>query len=226
MTKQFETTTLNQVKRVAKRGAYDHETVFKVIDAAWMGHVGILNPEGQVTVIPMLHARLDDALIFHGANSSRLMKYLSSGNPVSVSFGMVDGLVLAKSLFHHSMNYRSAVVFGAGQLLNDPEDVLAGLNAISEKIMPGRWDDARKPNEKELAATAVVRLRIESASAKIRTGDPIDDEADIQLPVWSGVLPIRSSFGTPIADSNSTGQEFPNYFESFTSLYNQAEASK
>ena len=226
MGKQFATTDLNQVKRVPKRGAYDHETVFRVIDAAWMGHVGILNPNGGVTVIPMLHARMDDSLIFHGAKSSRLMKYLGSGDPVSVSFGMVDGLVLAKSLFHHSMNYRSAVVFGTGQLINDADEVLTALNAISEKIMPGRWDDAREPSKKELSATAVVKLQIESASAKIRTGDPIDDEDDFSLPVWSGVLPIHSSFGRPITDANSDGIEVPEYFDSHTSRYNQTEKAK
>jgi nitroimidazol reductase NimA-like FMN-containing flavoprotein (pyridoxamine 5'-phosphate oxidase superfamily) len=226
MGKQFATTELNQVKRVPNRGAYDRETVFRVIDAAWMGHVGILNPTGGVTVIPMLHAIMDDSLIFHGAKSSRLMKYLGSGDPVSVSFGMVDGLVLAKSLFHHSMNYRSAVIFGTGQLINDAEEVLKALKAISDKIMPGRWDDARQPNQKELSATAVVKLEIDSASAKIRTGDPVDDKDDFSLPVWSGILPIRSSFGRPISDANSDGTPVPEYFELFTSRYNQAEAAK
>lgn len=226
MSKQFAITELNQIKRAPKRGAYDYQTVFQVIDAAWMGHVGILNPQGGVTVIPMLHARMEDSLIFHGANSSRLMKYLSSGDPVSVSFGLIDGLVLAKSLFHHSMNYRSAVVFGSGRLISDTTEVLAALKAVSEKIMPGRWDDARPPSKKELSATAVVKLQIESAAAKIRTGDPMDDESDLALPVWSGALPIRSSFGKPITDSHSDNIEVPGYFESFTSSYNQTEATQ
>ena len=226
MEQQFKTSDLNRVKRVPSRGVYDHKTVFQIIDAAWVGHVGILNPQGGVTVIPMLHARMSDSLIFHGANSSRLMKYLCSGQPVSVSFAMVDGLVLAKSLFHHSMNYRSTVVFGTGRLLSDKTEILAALNAISEKIMPGRWDDARQPNEKELSATAVVKLQIESASAKIRTGAPIDDQADLDLPVWSGVLPIRSSFDKPVSDLNSDNVMVPEYFESFTSSYNQLEATR
>ncbi len=223
MGQQFEKTERNQVKRVPQRGAYDHETVFRVVDAAWMGHVGILNSCGGVTVVPMLHARMDDSLIFHGANSSRLMKYLGSGEPVSVSFGMVDGLVLAKSLFHHSMNYRSAVVFGTGHLINTRGEILEALQVISEKIMPGRWDDARQPSERELSATAVVKLRMESASAKIRTGDPVDDEADRSLPVWSGVLPIRSNMGDPISDTNSESLVVPGYLESYTSRYNQSE---
>jgi nitroimidazol reductase NimA-like FMN-containing flavoprotein (pyridoxamine 5'-phosphate oxidase superfamily) len=226
MREKFETTERNLVKRVPKRGVYDHETVFQIIDAAWMGHVGILSPQGGVTVIPMLHARIEDSLIFHGANSSRLMKYLCSGEPVSVSFAMVDGLVLAKSLFHHSMNYRSAVVFGTGRLLSERTEVLAALNTISDKIMPGRWDDARQPSEKELSATSVVKLQIESASAKIRTGDPVDDEADLALPVWSGVLPIRSSFGQPLADSHSQRVDIPDYFESFTTAYDQTETNR
>lgn len=226
MDKRFEVTDLNQVKRVSKRGAYDHATVFKIIDAAWIGHVGILNPDGGVSVIPMLHARMNDSLIFHGANSSRLLKYLASGKPVSVSFGMVDGLVLAKSLFHHSMNYRSAVVFGKGCRIIDPEQTLAALKAISDKIMPGRWDDARQPNEKELSATAVIKLKIESASAKIRTGDPVDDESDHDLPVWSGVLPIRSSFGSPVSGPHSDENDIPEYIEPFTTLYDQSEATK
>ena len=226
MGERFETTEWNQVRRVPKRGAYDHATVFKVIDAAWMGHVGILNPNDGVTVIPMLHARMDDSLIFHGANSSRLMKYLSSGEPVSVSFGMADGLVLAKSLFHHSMNYRSAVVFGRGRLISDRLKKLRALNVISDKIMPGRWDDARQPSEKELSATAVVKLRIESASAKIRFGGPVEDDSDLALPFWNGVLPIRSIIGDPIPDVNSEGLDVPEYFEPFTSHYNQTEADK
>lgn len=221
MSESYDVTDTNQVKRVAKRGVYDHETIFQVIDAAWIGHVGILNAHNNgVAVIPMLHARMEDSLVFHGANSSRLMKHLASGQPVSVSFGMLDGLVLAKSLFHHSMNYRSAVVFGSGQLISDKAEVLKALKAISDKTMPGRWDDARRPNEKELAATAVVKLKIESASAKIRTGDPMDDDADLELQVWSGIVPIRSSAGSPISDANSSKVAAPDYIEPFMKRYN------
>ena len=186
--KQFDITEQNRVRRVAKRGLYDHESVFRVIDAAWIGHIGITTPPTDerpsgVTVIPMLHARIDDQLIFHGATSSRLMKYLSSGQPICVSFGIVDGLALAKSLFHHSMNYRSAVVFGSGALEEDPDQRIAALKAISDKVMPGRWDDARQPNQKELKATAIVTMKIDTASAKIRTGAPVDEEDDHHLPV-------------------------------------------
>jgi len=216
MPPSFDVTQLNQVKRVPKRGSYDHETVFSVIDAAWIGHVGILSPPGgAVTVIPMLHARLDDCLIFHGARSSRLMKYLASGEPLSISFAITDGLVLAKSLFHHSMNYRSAVVFGTGKSVEGETEINNALKAISDKIMPGRWEDARQPNDKELSATEVVKVKIKSASAKIRTGDPMDDEADLELPFWSGVIPIHSQIGQPMTDQNSTELPVPDYIDKY-----------
>ena len=211
MKNEYEKTDRNRVRRVAKRALYDHEAVHQVIDAAWVGHIAFADKEHGVTTIPMLHARIDQALIFHGARSSRLMKFLSSGQPLSVSFCMVDGLVLAKSLFHHSMNYRSAVVFGTGELVEDEEEQIAALKAISDKIMPERWDDARQPNAKEMSATAVVRMNIESASAKIREGAPSDDKEDLELPIWSGVLPIEESLGKPQADEHSQKLEVPKY---------------
>jgi nitroimidazol reductase NimA-like FMN-containing flavoprotein (pyridoxamine 5'-phosphate oxidase superfamily) len=216
MSDSFKVSPINQVKRVPKRAKYDHQSVFKVIDAAWIGHIGILDEHSDgVAVIPMLHARIDDTLIFHGANSSRLMKYLSSGQSICVTFSLVDGLVLAKSLFHHSMNYRSAVVLGTGRLLDDPTEISAALNAISDKVMPGRRDDARQPNAKELAATAVVSVKIDRASAKIRDGDPADDPEDLSLPVWSGIVPIKSNFGKPICDQHSKTLPVPEYVKSF-----------
>jgi nitroimidazol reductase NimA-like FMN-containing flavoprotein (pyridoxamine 5'-phosphate oxidase superfamily) len=222
MPESFDVTPLNQVKRVPKRGSYDHESVFQVIDAAWIAHIGILSPpSAALTVIPMLHARLDDCLIFHGARSSRMMKYLASGERLCVSFAITDGLVLAKSLFHHSMNYRSAVVFGAGKSIDDEAEIINALKAISDKIMPGRWDDARQPSEKELSATALVKVKIDSASAKIRSGDPVDDEADLELPYWSGVLPIREQFGNPITDQNSTHLPVPDYIKVLKSEHNR-----
>ena len=220
MSSAFERTEQNEVKRAPSRGTYEHQTVFDVIDNAWIGHIGIANSASGVTVIPMLHARMEDTLIFHGANSSRLMKHLASGERVCVSFALVDGLVLAKSLFHHSMNYRSAVVFGRGELLEEPSEIENALRAISDKIMPDRWNDARKPNEKELAATAVVRVTIESGSAKIRAGGPIDDADDVALPVWSGVLPIHSRMEPPIANGKSATFNLPQYIERFRTRFN------
>ena len=216
MSEQYPVTDLNQVKRAPKRGSYDHQSVFEVIDAAWIAHVGILNSEKNgVAVIPMLHARMNDSIVLHGANSSRLMKYLASGQPVCLTFSIVDGLVLAKSLFHHSMNYRSAVVFGVGEKISADEEIIVALKAISDKVMPARWEDAREPNEKELAATMLVKVKIDSASAKVRSGDPIDDPDDLDLPVWSGVVPIQSSFGEAITDGNSDGIPVPDYVLNF-----------
>jgi len=211
MPEQFEINDRNRVRRVAKRGEYDHAAVFQVIDAAPLGHVSINDQQQGLIAIPMLHARMEDRLIFHGATTSRLMQHLGSGAPCCVSFAMVDGLVLAKSLFHHSMNYRSAVVFGCGQLVNDEPERLNALKAISDKLLPGRWEDARQPNAKEMKATAIVSLKIESASAKIRSGPPSDDPEDIELPIWSGVVPCQVQTQTPIADEHSQKIALPDY---------------
>lgn len=218
MRKKFPTTERNRVRRVARLANYDREEVFRVIDATWVAQVGIEGDDSPV-VIPMLHARVGESLLFHGAKSSRLVKYLASGQPICVSFAVVDGLVLAKSLFHHSMNYRSAVVFGRGTLLSEPDAIIQALQAISDKTMPGRWTDARFPSEKELSATAVVQVKIESASAKCRTGGPKDDAEDLSLPVWSGVVPFRSIVDEPIPDSH-TEVAVPQYVSHFRNRIN------
>jgi hypothetical protein len=154
----------------------------------------------QPVVIPMNYARRDDALILHGAPASRLLKYIQADHPVCVTVTLLDGLVLARSAYHHSMNYRSVVVFGRGRLIEAEEEKLAALEILSEHILPGRWRDARKPNRQELDATAVVSINIESASAKVRTGPPVDDEEDYQLPVWAGVVPIQQQALPPVSD--------------------------
>ncbi len=211
----FPLSELNQVKRIPNRGAYDRETIYPIIDAAPLGLVGIAR-EGDfpVVVIPMLHARRDDALYFHGAQSSRLLKYLASGQPATVGFALVDGYVLAKSLFHHSMNYRSAVVFGRGTELAGDEQKLEGLKIISDKLLPGRWEDARLPNAQELKATLVVRLEIETASSKIRSGGPKEEPEDVTLPYWSGVLPLHTAMGEPEVDELSRRTPLPSYISS------------
>ena len=225
MSSSFDQTEVNRVRRVPKRGHYDRESVYGVVDAAWVGHVAFADRSTQhVTVIPMLHARDGDDLIFHGAKASRLMKLLGSGSPVSIGFTLVDGLVLAKSLFHHSMNYRSAVVFGSGRPVEGREEATEALRILSEKITPGRWDDARQPADRELAATAVVRVRIESASAKIRTGGPVEEPEDESLPVWSGVLPLSETAGTPITDTHSVSLPVPDYLGTFRRQLNQRSA--
>lgn len=222
MSSTFEQTEVNRVRRVPKRGHYDRETVYGVVDAAWVGHVAFHDKSTQrVTVIPMLHARNGNDLIFHGAKSSRLMKWLGSGEPLSIGFTLIDGLVLAKSLFHHSMNYRSAVVFGIGHAVDTQEEVTEALRILSEKVAPGRWDDAREPADREVAATAVVRVRIESASAKIRTGGPVEEPEDESLPVWSGILPLSESAGMPIADTHSVSLPVPDYLTTFRRQLNE-----
>ena len=189
----------NRIRRLPKRGHYDKDTIYRILDEGLVCHVGLVE-DGQPVVIPMNYARRDDAVILHGAPASRLLKYVQAGHPVCVTVTLLDGLVLARSAFHHSMNYRSAVVFGQGRLIETEQEKLAALEVLTEHIVPGRWQDARRPNRQELDATTVVSIAIESASAKVRTGPPLDDEDDYQLPVWAGVLPIQQQALTPVND--------------------------
>jgi nitroimidazol reductase NimA-like FMN-containing flavoprotein (pyridoxamine 5'-phosphate oxidase superfamily) len=217
---EFSVEPLNQVKRIPSRGAYDHRTVFEIIDAAPIGHLAILTQQAHpMAVIPMLHARRDQSLLFHGSQASRLLKYLASGQPVTVSFAVVDGLVLAKSLFHHSMNYRSAVVFGRGREIVGDDAKMAALKCISDRIMPGRWEDARLPNPQELKATKVVEVAIENASAKIRSGGPKEEPEDVSLPYWTGVVPLTTVAGAPQSDPLSRDIPLPDYLASALSKY-------
>jgi hypothetical protein len=194
----FERTAKNQVVRAPHRGVYDKEVIYKIIDEALICHVGLVQ-DNQPFVIPMLHARRDDHLLLHGATTSRLIQYVQSGKAVCVAMTLVDGFVLARSAMHHSMNYRSVVLFGQGHLVQE-EDKMSALAHFTNHLLPGRWDDARQPNAQELQATAVVAIPIELASAKVRTGPPVDDQDDLSLPVWAGVLPIRQQFFPPEDD--------------------------
>jgi len=188
------------VKRLPKRAQYDREPVYAVVDSAPICHVGFVQ-DGQPFVIPTIHARIGDTLIIHGSTASRMMKHLGSGAELCVTVTHLDGLVLARSAFHHSMNYRSAVLFGRGENITDQAEKLDALKAVSEHLAPGRWADVRQPSTQELKATTVVRMPIESASMKSRTGGPIDDEADYALEVWAGVLPIALRAGALQADA-------------------------
>lgn len=209
----FEKTRLNTVKRMPDRGQYDKEIIYPIIDAALICHVGFVQ-DGQPFVIPTIHARRDDSLLLHGAKASRLLKHIASGEPVCVTITHIDGLVMARSVFHHSMNYRSATVFGRGQLIENEADKLAALAVITDHLMPGRWADARQPTALELNATTVVEILIESASAKIRSGPPSDDEEDYALPVWAGLLPIRPQWLAPEHDTRlRDGIELPSYLQ-------------
>ena len=192
------------VRRLGKRGAYDRETIEAILDEALICHVGFV-VDDQPMVIPTIHARVDDALYFHGSVASRMLRSLEQGVAACVTVTLLDGLVLARSAFHHSMNYRSVVVLGTATVVVDREEKLRVLDALVEHVMKGRSADARPPSEAELNATLVLRLPISEASAKIRTGPPIDDEEDYALPVWAGVLPLELTPLAPVADPRLTG---------------------
>ena len=186
----------SRVRRVPKRAAYDESTIHAILDASLIGHVGVV-ASGRPVVIPMLYGRDGDAVYLHGSVASRLLRDLAGGVDVCLTVTLIDGLVLARSAFHHSMNYRSVVAFGRARRVEGHEQE-HGLRVISEHLAPGRWDEVRPPTEQELKVTSVLRLDIEEASAKVRTGDPIDDDEDLALPVWAGVLPCSLTWGTPI----------------------------
>ena len=195
----FATTRNNRVNRKHNRGLYDRETIYRILDEALICHVGFVENE-QPYVIPMNFARVGDSIVLHGAKPSRLLNHIAAGHPACVEVTLVDGLVLARSLFNHSINYRSVVLFGSGRTVEKDREKLAALEAIAEHIIPGRWREARLPNRKEMDATTVVSIAIDQASAKVRTGPPADDDADIALPIWAGVLPLQEMFLTPIPD--------------------------
>ena len=195
----FAPTQRTTLKRLPKRGEYDRETVYRILDEGFICHVGFI-VDGQPFVIPTGYARIDDRLFIHGSQASRMLRTLGKGIDVCLTVTLVDGLVLARSVFHHSMNYRSVVVFAKATVVDDRAEKLAALRALSEHMIPGRWNDARSPNEQEMKATSVLVLPLSEASAKVRTGPPIDDEEDYELSVWAGVIPLRLIAGKPIAD--------------------------
>ncbi|MCB0167789.1 MAG: pyridoxamine 5'-phosphate oxidase family protein [Anaerolineae bacterium] len=195
---QFEITKQNRVSRLPDRGHYDEATVYSIIDEALICHVGLVQ-DGQPVVIPTIHARKDNRILLHGATKSRLLQYAQSGQNLCITMTLVDGLVLARSVFHHSMNYRSVVLFGRGEIVPD-EEKMDCLKQFTDRLLPGRWDDVRQPTAPELKATTIVSIPIELASAKVRVGPPKDDEDDYQLPVWAGVLPIKQQISSPQND--------------------------
>jgi nitroimidazol reductase NimA-like FMN-containing flavoprotein (pyridoxamine 5'-phosphate oxidase superfamily) len=185
-----------EVTRHPERGVYDREAIYRILDEALICHIGFVH-EGHPFVIPTIHARSGDTLYVHGSPASRMLKELGEGVDVCVTVTLLDGLVLARSVYNHSMNYRSVLVLGQARLLREPAEKLAALEAVVEHVVPGRWEDARRPTEKELAGTSVLALPLDEASAKVRTGPPSDFEADLVLPVWAGVIPVALSTGTP-----------------------------
>jgi len=212
----FTPTDRTQVKRLPKRGKYEREAVFAILDAGFVCHVGF-TVEGQPYVIPTNYGRSGDTLYLHGSAASRMLRTLSEGVPVSVTVTHVDGLVLARSAFHHSVNYRSVVILGTARLVTDPAEKMEALRVFTEHVMKGRWDDVRQPTEQELKATTVLALPIEEVSAKVRTGGPIDDEADYTLPVWAGVLPLETSVKEPVPDpQRKSDQPIPLYLKDYS----------
>lgn len=211
----------NRIKRRPDRGHHDKATIYGIIDETMLCHIGFVQ-DGQPFVIPALHARKDDQLLIHGASTSRLMKHIEAGNEVSVNITILDGVVLAKTVFNQSVNYRSVVIFGKGRLIDDDGKKLQALEHLTERIMSGVWEAARKPNTTELKATSIVSIAIETASAKIRSGPPKDDPEDQGLPAWAGVLPIRQVIGNPIGAEYTDGSiPIPDYVMKYISKKNQ-----
>jgi uncharacterized protein len=199
------------LKRLPKRGSHDREVINQILDEGFICHVGFV-VDGQPIVIPTGYARIEDKLIIHGSQASHMLRALEKGIDVCVTVTLIDGLVLARSAFHHSMNYRSVVIFGNASVVEDRQKKIAGLLALSEHIIRGRWKEVRNPNEAELQKTTVLSLPITEASAKIRTGPPLDDEEDYSLPVWAGVIPLRLTSGDPVADPRLlSGTDVPRY---------------
>ncbi|MCI0491119.1 MAG: pyridoxamine 5'-phosphate oxidase family protein [Blastocatellia bacterium] len=207
----FTPTGRSKLRRLPTRGYTDRETIYKILDEGLLCHIGFA-VDGQPYVIPTSYARAEDTLYVHGSAASRMLKELQKGVPACVTVTLLDGLVLARSVFHHSMNYRSVVAFGRAALITDADKKIEALRAITEHIISGRWADARTPNEKELNQTSVLEFSIEEASAKIRTGPPLDDEEDYALPVWAGVVPLELNALAPIRDPRlSDGMAPPTY---------------
>ena len=209
-------TARTRVVREADRAVYDRETVYRILDEGFLCHVGFA-VDGQPYVIPTSYGRKGANLYVHGSAASRMLRQMKEGVAVCVTVTLLDGLVLARSVFNHSMNYRSVVILGKATLVEDPEEKLAALRTLAEHILPGRWEDSRQPNERELKATSVLRVPIEEFSAKVRTGPPIDDAEDYAFPTWAGVIPLKMIAGEPLDDPKlDSGRETPKYIRAYS----------
>jgi nitroimidazol reductase NimA-like FMN-containing flavoprotein (pyridoxamine 5'-phosphate oxidase superfamily) len=206
--------TRTRVVREPQRAVYDREAVNQILDEAFLCHVGFV-VDGQPYVIPTSFGRESDVLYIHGSAASRMLRSLDRGIPVCVTVTLVDGLVLARSIFNHSMNYRSVLILGTATLISDPTEKLVALRRLSEHIIPKRWDDSRQPNEKELKATSILSLPINEFSAKVRLGPVIDDEEDYSFPTWAGVIPLDTTVGAAIRDERCE-QELPGYLKNYS----------
>ncbi|MDQ1591308.1 MAG: uncharacterized protein QOG71_1935 [Pyrinomonadaceae bacterium] len=212
----FTPTGRSTVKRLPKRGEYGREGVYQILDEGLVCHVGFV-VEGQPFVIPTGYARSGDTLYIHGAQASRMLRTLRDGVEICVTVTLVDGMVMARSAFHHSMNYRSVVVFGRAAVVEETSEKWEALRALTEHLAPGRWSEVRQPTEGEMRATLVLALALTEASAKVRTGPPVDDEEDYELPVWAGVVPLHLAAGVPINDPRlPQGIEPPPHVSNYT----------
>ncbi len=204
-----------KVRRIPSRGAYDAATIHAILDEALVCHVGFVD-SGQPYVIPMLHARDGDRLYIHGSVASRAFRVLGQGAPACVTVTLLDGLVLARSVFHHSLNYRSVVILGSGYEVRDREEKLRVLESLVEQVVRGRWSDARQPTENELNATSVIGFPLDECSAKVRAGPPKDDDEDYALSVWAGVIPLSLTAGAARPDpALQPGIVFPDYLRDY-----------
>jgi uncharacterized protein len=209
-------TPRTRVTREPDRAVYDRETVYRILDEGFLCHVGFA-VDGQPFVIPTSYGRKDSNLYIHGSAASRMLRQMKAGVPACVTVTLLDGLVLARSVFNHSMNYRSVVILGKATLVDDPAEKVSALRVLAEHSIPGRWDDARQPNERELKATSVLRVPIEEFSAKVRTGPPIDDDEDYSFPTWAGVIPLETTVGTPINDPRlESVRAVPDYVQNYS----------
>ena len=199
MADSFAVTERTRLVREANRAVYDRDAIYNILDEGLVCHVGFAN-DGQPFVIPTMYARVRDSIYFHGSAASRMLRGASSGLPVCITVTLTDGLVLARSVFNHSMNYRSVVALGTATIIDEPGEKFQALRAFAEKLVPGRWDDARQPNEKELKATSILKLPLTEVSAKVRTGGVEDDAEDYAFRAWAGIIPLRLVAGAPVRD--------------------------
>ena len=212
---QLTPTQRSKIKRVPKRGNYETQVIYNILDEALICHVGF-TANNQTFVIPTAYGRVEDKLYIHGSPASRMLRTLNQGIEVCVTVTLLDGLVLARSAFHHSMNYRSVVIFGTATLVTDTEEKCEALRAFTEHVVSKRWKEVRQPNKQELQGTMVLSLPLTEASAKMRIGNPVDDEADYDLPVWAGVLPLQMIPGKAIGDERLIeGIEIPDYIHNY-----------
>lgn len=201
MTDEITTTERTELKRIPERGHFDRDTVNAIIDEAMICHVGIVDEDGRPVVIPTFHGRDGDDLLIHGSAASRLLR-TARNSEISVSITLIDSLVVARSAFHHSANYRSVVLFGVPEQITDDDEASRALDVLVEALIPGRSGEVRPHTRNEIKATSVLRLPITEASAKIRNGPPVDDEEDMDTEVWAGLLPIHTTFGEPVTDDD------------------------